>query len=233
MIISHKFKFLFFSNGKTGTTSIENALKPYNEASEYDFGARGLWAKKHIPPAIVKALLPSDIWDKYLKIMFVRHPVDWFISQYKHNFRPHALPKRAILAEPLRIVSIIRDHKEYMQRSSLQYFDTEDVDFLYEYLRRFRGLPGTASLFQTSYAFDMDGNCLVDFIGKFERLHEDVEQLKKRIGIDFELPHLNRSPHRTSKETISKQAILRIGELYEMDFRNFNYELEGSETVRA
>jgi hypothetical protein len=226
MIISHKLKFIFFCNGKTGTTSIEKALRPFNDARDYDFGVPGLWAKKHIPPAVVRALLPSEIWNEYLKIVFVRHPVDWFVSQYKHNFRPHALPKRAIMAAPWRLSSILRDYKTHQKRATQQSFDAEDVDFLFHYLRKFRALPGTASLFQSSYAFDVDGQSLVDFIGTFENLQEDMVRLKQRIGADFELAHLNRSPHRTSKETLTKDALLRIGECYEMDFRNFNYTLD-------
>ena len=38
MIISHKHKFIFLCNGKTGTTSIEELLRPLQEGAEFDFG---------------------------------------------------------------------------------------------------------------------------------------------------------------------------------------------------
>ena len=86
IIVSHRIKFIFFCNGKTGTTSLEQALKPWDETSYEEFNASGLWYGKHIPPAIVKAVIPADKWDNYFKFVFVRNPYDWVVSQMKYNF---------------------------------------------------------------------------------------------------------------------------------------------------
>ena len=51
MILSHRRKFIFFCNGKTGTTSIEKVLEPLDEGRRYAFDAPGLFIAKHIPPA--------------------------------------------------------------------------------------------------------------------------------------------------------------------------------------
>ena len=179
MILSHKYRFIFFCNGKTGTTSIEHALKDYDESGNFDCGASGLWVKKHIPPAVLKAFLPERTWQEYFKIVFVRHPQDWFISQYKHNFREPAFPARQLLRHPWKTGSIIREYHGRKARASKECLDVADVDFLYQYLRQFRALPGSPSLEQSSYVYDVDGKTLVDFIGKFENLEPAILILKR------------------------------------------------------
>ena len=42
MIVSHKHKFIFICNGKTGTTSIEHGLAAYDESVDMNHGAPGL-----------------------------------------------------------------------------------------------------------------------------------------------------------------------------------------------
>ncbi|WP_342597488.1 sulfotransferase family 2 domain-containing protein [Cyanobacterium aponinum UTEX 3222] len=85
MIISHEYKFIMFCNPKTGTTSLEKALQNYNEYNILNNGYYGLWANKHMPPAIAKGFLPLNVYQDYFKFVFVRHPFDWVISQYKYQ----------------------------------------------------------------------------------------------------------------------------------------------------
>ena len=92
MILSTEHKFIFFSNGKTGTTSIERALSKYDESENYRFASKGLFNKIHIPPVLVKAMVPETLWKECFKFTFVRNPYDWFVSQWFYNFaaRPEA-----------------------------------------------------------------------------------------------------------------------------------------------
>ncbi len=47
---------------------------------------------------------------------------------------------------------------------------------------------------QYDYLFDLEGNCLVDFIGRFENLKGDFNLVRERIGAQLpELPHANKS----------------------------------------
>lgn len=225
MIISHKLKFIFICNGKTGTTSIEKALKPFDESCDMNHGAPGLWASKHIPPAAIKSFLPSDIWDQYFKFVFVRHPLDWFVSQYKHNFRKPRFSKRAILQHPIQAFNQLRkDHNE-KEVTSKQVFDREDVDFLYQHLRSYRGLPLSQSLLQSNYVYDADGKVMVDFIGRFENLVHDVQKVTAQIGIDFKLPHLNKTAHQPYQACFTEPAIERVQTLWDADFKNFGYRV--------
>jgi hypothetical protein len=230
MILSHKYKFIFIRNGKTGTTSIENILKDFDESQDMNQGLRGLWVNGHIPPAVLKSFLPSDIWNQYFKFVFVRHPLDWFVSQYRYNFTAPVAFKPEMLMKPKRLLSVIRNYKQSKELYKKQVFNADDVDFIFQYLRKFRGLPCSPSLMQSSYVYDVDGNILVDFIGRFENLVSDVEQIKAKIGIDFELPHLNKSKNRKPYQScLTNEAVNRIKTLWDIDFRNFGYQVAESE----
>ncbi len=87
-VVSHSKKFIFICNGKTGTTSIQSVLAKYNEIPDIDNGYPILWANKHSPRVVRKSMLPKTTWDNYFKFVFVRHPLDWFISQYSFHCIP-------------------------------------------------------------------------------------------------------------------------------------------------
>jgi hypothetical protein len=44
---------------------------------------------------------------------------------------------------------------------------------------------------QHDYLYDLQGNCLVDFVGRFERLDEDFETVARRVKLNTTLPHEN------------------------------------------
>lgn len=204
-VVSHSKKFIFICNGKTGTTSIQNVLEKYNEMPDIDNGYPNLWANKHIPPAVLKSFLPTSIWDDYFKFVFVRHPLDWFISQYSFQTIPSddGIPNPPIVKT----------------------FTVKEVDFFYEYLRPYRGIPDAPTLYQTTYVCDVDGNTIVDFIGHFENLAEDFNKIKAQIDCDVDLPHLNPTNHPTYQECFTPEAMYRIRELWAKDFENFGYEI--------
>ena len=63
-----------------------------------------------------------------------------------------------------------------------------------------------------------------DFVGKFERLEEDVEQLCLRLGIDNSLPHLNRSRYKkkSTSECFADCAQSELRSMHELPlYRQF------------
>ena len=71
-----------------------------------------------------------------------------------------------------------------------------------------------------------DGDHTVcDFIGKFENLAEDWQQLQDRFSFP-PLPHKNKSTKRSSAEfTLSARALELVAKRYAKDFELFGYEL--------
>jgi hypothetical protein len=45
---------------------------------------------------------------------------------------------------------------------------------------------------QHDYLYDSQGNCLVDFVGRFERLDQDFEIVARRVMLNAALPHKNK-----------------------------------------
>lgn len=223
MILSHKHKFIFICNGKTGTTSIEHGLRDLDESMDMNSGCPGLWNSKHMPSAVAKAMLPAAVWDDYFKFAFVRNPYDWCVSIYKHNFRSR-LQLRKILRHPISAPQWVLAHWRDRSRRAKCMLDVADVEFLFEYLRRFRALPIAKSLYQSNYVQDVDGRLILDFVGKFEALNEDVRHVQDRIGFHFDLPHLNATKHPHYSKFLTPAAIKTVGRLWEPDFLAFGYE---------
>ena len=106
MIISHRLKVIYIKLEKVAGTSFEIALSKYcdhnyiitpirkrDEAIRQSLGFNGphnytklnnvsLEFYNHISAQKIKRLIPSDIWNNYLKIATIRCPYDMFISSY-------------------------------------------------------------------------------------------------------------------------------------------------------
>lgn len=255
MIVSHTHKFIFFSSSKVGTTSMENALGPYQEGAEYQFGSEtDLFIPKHIPPAMVRGAFPEKLWNEYFKVVFVRNPWDWFVSQWFYNTvgaapdRPSGAPEaRAGLRQ--RAVGLLGSlaHRARPSEEGLlgsapptgreelhgRRLSAQEVDDMFQVLKRFKGLPGRDGLYQSNWVYDMDDRRIVDFVGRYETLNADFEQVTRRLGLDLTLPHLNRTGHDDYRTYYTPEAQQRVAELWAVDISNFGYEFDPGDAPTA
>lgn len=230
MILSHTHRFIFICSSKVGTTSMEEVLRPLQEGEEYDFGSPGARiVPKHIPPAILRGALPSKVWDEYFKFVFVRNPWDWFISQWFFN-TVDAADARA--SRPSRLERLRgrapRAEREQLVRNGDE-LRTEDVDAVFELLKLFKGLPGRDGLYQSNWVYDMDDRVIVDYVGRYETLEADFEEVKSHLSLDLELPRLNTTRHRDYRSYYSDATRDRVGELWAVDVENFGYSFDPPE----
>mgnify|MGYP003681178107 CR=1 FL=1 len=63
----------------------------------------------------------------------------------------------------------------------------------------------------------------LDFMGRFESLHKDVDFLKSKLGLDGELPHYVKSNHAPYKEYYNETTQKMIADAYHKDVSYFNY----------
>ena len=230
MIISYSNNFIFFCNGKVASTSIEKALSSFNETSYEEFSISGLFSKRHITPIFIKAIIPKSFWDKAFKFIFVRNPFDWFVSSYIYQYR---FNKKLWLNEcfknPLNIPHKLKTLFPYYVNSKRSLFEKKHVIDAFNRFKVVKAVPYEKGLTQYSYAYDIEGNLLVDFIGKYENLVNDFKKIKDKLNIsNIDLPYVNKSLVRKPANTIffTQEAVDTIRHLWEKDFEAFGYSKE-------
>lgn len=186
MLLSNRYNFLYVHIAKTGGTSVRAALRALQWRDPYylaQFAASRLShltghriaAKlpRHARIICAQEMLPKEFFDGLYKFAFVRNPWDLQVSSYHHlkRERPQLLAGRESFAAFTR-------WKLDPQRPYQYHLDT-------------------AIGLQTDYLVDLRGNLLTDFIGRYERLHEDWHTICARIGIvPPALPHKRQAQDR-------------------------------------
>jgi hypothetical protein len=245
MILSHTHKFIFICGNKVGTTSMEHALLPLQDGAEYEV-SNGLYVARHIPPAVLRGLLPSQIWDQYFKFVFVRNPWDWFVSQWFFQTVGPTPDEKAPLSGRVRrrgrdLRRGLRRPGRWKQPSAAHHaprpaedtvLSARDIDAVFQQLRRYRAFPGRDGLYQSSWVCDMDDRMIVDYVGRYETLEDDFAEITRRLGLDLTLPRLNTTSHRDYRAYYSPEARDRVGELWSLDVTNFGYEFDPSRRPR-
>jgi hypothetical protein len=221
---------------------MEEILRPLQEGAQYEFGSvKAGIVPKHIPPAILKGALPEKVWDEYFKFVFVRNPWDWFISQWFYNSLPSsgavASWARRVRGRALGALPGRRNRLTQAEPASLVRVDDElrieDVDAVFEVLKRFKQLPGRDGLYQSNSVYDMDGRMLVDFVGRYESLEADFAEIMERVGLNLKLPHLNPTKHRDYRSYYSAATRDRVAELWAIDIENFGYTFDPPDRASA
>lgn len=179
MLLSTKYRFLFVHIAKTGGTSVRTALERLRWRDPWYYAmfvcsrlshlsGHRLASKlpRHAKIVAAKELLPKEYFDSLFKFAFVRNPWDLQVSSFHHirRERPHYLGGNETFEDFLR-------WKLDPQRPYQYHVDTSIT-------------------LQTDYLIDLSGQIVVDFIGRYEQLHEDFATACKRIGIAGPaLPH--------------------------------------------
>jgi hypothetical protein len=82
---------------------------------------------------------------------------------------------------------------------------------------------------QSDYLVDLHGNVIVDFIGRYERLHDDFAQACQRIGIPTPaLPHRREAKDRNKDYRAYYDDALAalIAERFKRDIELFGYRFD-------
>jgi hypothetical protein len=77
---------------------------------------------------------------------------------------------------------------------------------------------------QKSFVCDQDGDCIVDFVGKFENLASDFARAAEDIGIVATLPHRNKSIRSSVHDYYSDKTQRLVADTFDEDFRMFGYD---------
>ena len=212
---------------KTASTSINKHLYVC-DCQQRDFGkkprparvcASSMEAYKHNTIIETRALCPKELYGISYKVAFVRNPWDWVLSYYWHY------------------------GEEFMRENTFRDFLSGIPETLLK--PRCDRLPWhniMPQMPQYEYIINENGEIEVDFIGKYENLHEDWRQLCSKLGIDKNkwakrgshltraatliLPHENRNPvsRKYYRNYYTDVEIEMVYNLYKKDINMFNYE---------
>lgn len=170
MLISHKHKFIFIHIAKTGGSSISHALMPYCKPRIFSFLHNYFHLINinifnpfphdgHITAKELVNEIGYDTFHDYFSFSMVRNPWDWQLSMYDF-----------ILSRPKHPI-----HETIKRLGS------------FENYIRWRSEKGIHS--QKELLCDHDGQLMVDYVGRFEELHNHFNIICDQIGVKAELPH--------------------------------------------
>lgn len=218
MFLSPRHRILFVHIAKTGGTSIRKALSrlhwtdPYavpihlvnglTRLLKYRTGAK---FPRHAKAIAAYECIGEPFWSQLFKFTFVRNPWDLQVSSWHHLRRVPEAP-----------TDQFRSFEEFLRFK----FDEE---------RPFQYFFEASSQIQSYYILDHAGRILVDFVGRYERLHEDFAEACRRGGLPaLKLPHERRSPDRSRDyrpyyNDVTAELVARH---YALDIQLFGYSFD-------
>jgi hypothetical protein len=160
--------------------------------------------KLHLPVREVIRRIGREEWDNAYTFAFVRNPWDKVVSHYKYN---------------------IKTNQQKMKDFPIPFEDWlwktigEQKDFYY-YNRPLLFAP------QIEWLLDDNSEMSIDFVGRFENLHEDFKIIANNIGVDENLPLLNTTKNLSNKpyqEYYTLETMELIAKVYKKDIEYFGY----------
>jgi hypothetical protein len=218
MLISHKYKFLFVHIAKTGGTSVRATLERYrwrdplylpqfvcSRISHLTGHRIGAKIPRHAKVICAYEMLPREVFDSLFKFAFVRNPWDLQVSSFHHirRERPHYLA----------------GHDDF--ESFLRY--------KLDPARPYQFHIDTSIELQSDYLIDLHGRVLVDFVGRYENLADDFQEVCRRIGVPPPaLAHKRQAKDRAGYQSYYNDATRAlVAEHFAPDIEMFGYRFEG------
>ncbi|GGA13492.1 sulfotransferase family 2 domain-containing protein [Okeania sp. KiyG1] len=226
MLISHKHKFIFVHVQKTAGQSVTETLKKNVPDLE-----KLVTQHKHGSAITGRDILGVDKWNEYYKFAFVRNPWDRLVSWYSmilgicldekmsQNYSNYNLWHK-----------VVRNYRKYRylnrpHNSKFYSYVLKNCNSFEDFIKNSHRDNMKNMRNQLDYLVDEEGNIIVDFIGKFESLGDDFNQLKSNLNLPhMELPHVtHKSKHRNYQEYYNDEIREIVQERYHQDIKYFNY----------
>jgi len=213
MLVSYEAGFLFIHVDRAAGTSIQLALQPYaarrrgsrlrrrlmwlGGVNRLSRLHRALEFPEHVTARAVKKCLPPELHAHLFKFAFVRNPWDRLVSRHAHLLQSQDHPRH-------RLVKKLGSFENYLA---------------WEIARQ--------KMHQHAYLYGARGECLVDFIGYYERLDEDFAKVCERLKIGADLPRVNTSVHRDYRQCYTPATRDLVARHFRRDIELFGYEFDG------
>lgn len=166
--------------------------------------AIGLRNKSHLTAKEIIAQIGSDQWDSTYKFTFVRNPWDKTVSLYEYRRKKN---KTRIATQGI-------GFEEWVVKTLGEEQDPQ----LHDNVKSFQP--------QVEWLKDNQGQISIDYIGKFESLNKDFDEIRKVIGIDAQLPHLNASSRAPYQSYYSDRTREVVSRWFREDIERFGYSFD-------
>jgi len=150
----------------------------------------------HIRASELASILGEQTYNTFFSFAFVRNPWDWQVSLYTYMLTNH-------------------DHRQHNLVRSFGNFERYLVWRCDKEVR-----------FQKDFIFSQNGDRLVNFIGKYERLDGDFAEICTRIGISASIPKLNVSKTKPYQEYYTPETVELVRQTFAPDIGIFKYDFE-------
>lgn len=166
--------------------------------------AIGLSVKHHLTAREVIGKLGQQKWDAAYKFSFVRNPWDKLVSLYEYRRRKNK-------------TNIASREIPFTKWVNLTLGPNRDP-YYFNNIKSFQP--------QVEWLKDEKGIITIDFIGKFENIRSDFEQIKQAIGTREELPHLNATVRSNYRDYYTDETRQIVADWYQEDIGTFCYTFD-------
>jgi len=163
--------------------------------------ALGMPIKNHMMAKEVIAKIGQDKWNTAYKFTLVRNPWDKAVSLYEYRKKKN---RTNIATRGIGFSDWVK--VTYGEKKDLSYYDV-------------RGFQP-----QVDWLKDNENKISMDFIGKFESLNKDFDQIRKVIGVDAGLSHLNASERASYRSYYDDETRDIVAHWFREDIDTFGYE---------
>jgi hypothetical protein len=230
MRISHRLKFIFFSNPKTGSESVRKLLDPYSDITGVPF-----WEAtpdepfySHIRPIEVRDLFYQRGWifEDYFRFTFVRNPWARLVSLYQMIF---AARGRSLTGANAAFRNLLARHPSRAGfRRWLRTVQTDGPGAGGPANQRWQRY-GSYSL--RAYAGDENGDLLVDRVIRLESIEVELPRTLADLGIsgarEMSIPRVNTRRHQPYTWYYDSASAKLVGQMYAEDIERYKYRFGG------
>jgi hypothetical protein len=219
MLVSYKHNFLFVHIAKTGGTSVRDALRQYRWGGVYAAPLAltslfsqmtrprhklGIKIPRHAKAIAAKEMFPRDVYNGFFKFVVVRNPWDLQVSAYHH-----------VRKNPIGMPDNVKTFAEFL-------------DYKFDPSRPWNFMLDITNEPQRDYIVDMRGNVIVDFIGHYESLQDDFDEICRRVGVPTTaLPHHRKAEGRKDyRSYYSGDLADRVAAHFHQDIEVLGYRFD-------
>jgi len=166
--------------------------------------AVGLPVKHHLTAKEVIAKIGKEKWNTAYKFTFVRNPWDKVVSLYEYRRKK----------DKTKIASRNIPFTDWVNLTLGEQSDS----YYYNNIKSFQP--------QVEWLKDDEGIIGIDFIGKFESIRTDFEQIRQTIGTSEELPHLNATKRSDYRDYYTDKTRQIVADWYREDIEAFGYNFD-------